>query len=468
MAESKARKLIRSSLIALSFFLFSVSNVAATTYYVTKNGSDNNQGTESQPWLTIQKAARVMVAGDSVIIGPGIYEETVYVTSHSGNADKRITFKADSDVVFKGAWTIGSYSTPRHYITIDGFHFIEATVTMRGDYNIIQNCVFEGPTGNLAISKHPTVDPPSSNVTIRGNVFRNFGKVVVVSTGTKTSNILIQNNTWTNIEGDAIRLFGNGHIFRGNVITGLKETGFHADMFQVYDNNGEISTNMLIEGNIFKNSTGALCMVQNRSGKSNISNWIWRNNVIWDVRGAGQISVPYFKFYNNTFVGSGGNTVGPLLFRYDGDSEYSYAHDTTIINNIFVGCGSYPDGDNGGWYHFIDRPLETFTGLRADFNYVTKSEFGNYAQRQGFIDKESHGINGGDPRFISIATGNFELGEGSPAVDSGTVVEGFSVDFRGVARPQGNRWDRGAFERKTVGQSLIPPFPENLRIVLRN
>jgi len=50
---------------------------APNIYYVAKNGSDSNPGSESQPWLTIQKAADTMVAGDTVYVKAGTYTEQV-------------------------------------------------------------------------------------------------------------------------------------------------------------------------------------------------------------------------------------------------------------------------------------------------------------------------------------------------------------------------------------------------------
>lgn len=48
----------------------------ATTYYVSPNGSDNNNGTIlSTPFNTIQKAAGVVNPGDKVYIRDGVYRE---------------------------------------------------------------------------------------------------------------------------------------------------------------------------------------------------------------------------------------------------------------------------------------------------------------------------------------------------------------------------------------------------------
>ena len=49
----------------------------ARDYYVAKTGSDTNPGTLDQPFLTIQRAASVMVAGDTAYIRSGVYRETV-------------------------------------------------------------------------------------------------------------------------------------------------------------------------------------------------------------------------------------------------------------------------------------------------------------------------------------------------------------------------------------------------------
>ncbi|UUZ80459.1 DUF1565 domain-containing protein [Paenibacillus sp. P26] len=46
-------------------------------YHVAKNGNDHGQGTRHDPFLTINKAASVAVAGDTVIVHEGVYREWV-------------------------------------------------------------------------------------------------------------------------------------------------------------------------------------------------------------------------------------------------------------------------------------------------------------------------------------------------------------------------------------------------------
>lgn len=93
----------------------------STTWFVATNGSDQNPGTYTQPFRTIQHAADAASAGDIVDIRGGTYHETV-VPHHSGTSSAMITFQAfgNEAVTIDGAdpitgWTHTSgatYSAP--------------------------------------------------------------------------------------------------------------------------------------------------------------------------------------------------------------------------------------------------------------------------------------------------------------------------------------------------------------------
>ena len=81
---------VLTSIVTLSLvFLLCTPNICqATTYYVDKNhssASDANPGTEDLPWLTIQHAADTMVAGDTVLIRNGVYNEHIHTQLMSDN-----------------------------------------------------------------------------------------------------------------------------------------------------------------------------------------------------------------------------------------------------------------------------------------------------------------------------------------------------------------------------------------------
>lgn len=65
-----------------------------TNYYVcTNTGNDNNEGSETSPFKTIQHAANLANTGDIVLVQPGIYRERI-APVNSGVYKKSIIFKS--------------------------------------------------------------------------------------------------------------------------------------------------------------------------------------------------------------------------------------------------------------------------------------------------------------------------------------------------------------------------------------
>lgn len=82
-------------LLAAALLAFHAPAMLATglTYYVATNGSDTNNGRSTNtPFRTIQKAATLAVAGDTVNIRAGTYRETV-TPSNSGTDSAKITYQ---------------------------------------------------------------------------------------------------------------------------------------------------------------------------------------------------------------------------------------------------------------------------------------------------------------------------------------------------------------------------------------
>lgn len=64
-----------------------------STYYVSKQGDDQNVGNQVEPFLTINHAAQIAKAGDAIIVHQGIYREQID-PQQSGTATQRITYRA--------------------------------------------------------------------------------------------------------------------------------------------------------------------------------------------------------------------------------------------------------------------------------------------------------------------------------------------------------------------------------------
>jgi Protein of unknown function (DUF1565). len=73
-------------------------------YHVSITGSDQAKGTADQPFRTIQRAASIAVAGDTVIVHAGVYREWVN-PAHGGTEEHRIVYRSagDGEVVITGA-----------------------------------------------------------------------------------------------------------------------------------------------------------------------------------------------------------------------------------------------------------------------------------------------------------------------------------------------------------------------------
>ena len=136
------RNLILSSLVLvclqLTICCFALTNRCSAATYVVDcqalNALDTGPGTNAIPFKTINAAAKIAVAGDTVIVRPGLYREDVQITK-SGTAKTPITFIASpqGQATITGAdiitgWTRAPgdapiYETPwDHIFAIDYFN----------------------------------------------------------------------------------------------------------------------------------------------------------------------------------------------------------------------------------------------------------------------------------------------------------------------------------------------------------
>ncbi len=73
-------------------------------YYVDPAGDDGNDGSQGSPFKTIQAAANVVQAGDTVHFAAGVYRETVTVSgSHGGEEGNPVRFVAEAGAILDGS-----------------------------------------------------------------------------------------------------------------------------------------------------------------------------------------------------------------------------------------------------------------------------------------------------------------------------------------------------------------------------
>lgn len=101
-------------------------------YHVAKGGSDHGNGDAGHPFATIQRAADIAIAGDTVIVHGGEYREWVRPRNGGLDANCRVTYQAaeGEKVVIKGSERIDTWEPAGEQVwraTLENSFF--------GDYN---------------------------------------------------------------------------------------------------------------------------------------------------------------------------------------------------------------------------------------------------------------------------------------------------------------------------------------------
>ncbi|MGZ3746480.1 MAG: choice-of-anchor Q domain-containing protein [Pseudobdellovibrionaceae bacterium] len=412
---------------------------AATTYYVATSGSDSNPGTQSLPWKTLGKANAVMSSGDTTLVAAGSYAEQV-ITSNSGIAGSKITFKAQGLVTVTGGFTLRS-----SYVTIDGF-------TLTSDMEVSgSNCEV---LNNHFVNARIFMPQDNSNCLLKGNHIESSnswgGDWVAFDLG-GSNHIVEDNEIGPSYDTDSFRPFGVGHIIRRNYIHDITLSSTkslaHMDVFQVFADNGEIAHDIVFENNRIINTDQQICMTS-ADGRTGIHDFDVRNNLYVNVALQANVGIPNFRFYNNTIINSG--TANGFIMRLFA-GPYSDTSHSRILNNIFIGDASpYAIDANSG------------TDIITDYNFLATSSFGAVAEIT-----DAHSINGGNPKFVNAVAYDYRLQSNSPAIDKGTPIAGLTYDLIGVPRPTGAGYDIGAYEYTSGATStILLSAPTNLRIQL--
>lgn len=82
-------------LLAAAFYI-SLPYIFQNAIYVSPSGDNNNTGTKTQPVQTIQRGVDIAKPGDTILIAPGLYRETVSLSENSPST-KSIRLYADND-----------------------------------------------------------------------------------------------------------------------------------------------------------------------------------------------------------------------------------------------------------------------------------------------------------------------------------------------------------------------------------
>lgn len=432
-------------IILLLFIVITTYSIKATNYYVSNSGNNTNNGlTTTNAFLTLQHVANIVIAGDTVFVENGTYVG-FDLRNRNGSDGNPIIFKATGNNVLVNQ--SGSIRDDiinienADYITIDGFITNDAPGNGNGIRVVLSD---------FCVIKNNSCD----NNAERG-IFTAF-----------TDDILIEHNLCTNSldeHGIYVSNSSDRPIIRYNECYGNNGIGIHMNGDLSSGGDGIIS-DARIYGNILHDNNRAAGI--NMDG---LQNPIVYNNLIYNNHFAqgiavfqqdGAIVTNGAKIFNNTIIVPTDGRWGILL-------QNGANINTEIYNNIII--------NQHAWRGCI--AVENTAQFESDYNILNDkmSDSGDGStinlstwQNLGF---DNHSQLAGDLTsiFVNSTTNNYQLVNGSQAIDIGTNLVSSIVtdDFNGNTRPTGFGYDIGAYEYSnnlsttdnTFGNLTIFPNP---------
>ncbi|MEF2966821.1 choice-of-anchor Q domain-containing protein [Paenibacillus sp. M1] len=466
-----------------------------SAYYVATTGNDNNPGTLSSPWKTLQKAAGSAKPGDTVYVRGGVYNEFVNFKV-SGTATGPITFQnyeQEIPIVDGSGLSLAKNQALMllsnvSYITISGFE-IRNLSTSSSSYD---------PAGIRVKDGGSRIQLLNNNVHHIENTSKSgngHGIHVLGNSSTAITDLIISGNQVHHLKtgkSESLTLSGNinGFSITGNKVydnnnIGIELAGFYGacsgsctdqtrngtvaeNIVYLIDSSDNIAygtgihaaggiyadgaRDIVIERNEVYNSDFGIELASEKKGK-NTSGITVRNNYLHHNYGAGLImggasssngGSAQNTILNNTFI------ENDTLSQGYGDITLQWNNaDNRFFNNILYsgsqklsvnkinssGSGNVFD------YNLFYNSVGT-AGSQWKWNGKSYSWLAAYKQATG---NEEHGLYG-NPLFANKAYSDIRLKAGSPAIDKGSPVSAGTYDLSGAARVQGSSLDIGAME----------------------
>jgi hypothetical protein len=503
-----------SVLTALLTFL-AVQTVWSVDYYVAKTGSDSNSGTVVSPWLTIQKAANTAIAGSTVNIMAGTYNEKVNINVSGSAAFGYITFQNyGSDTVIMDGTGL-SVSGDAAMLNIDSKSYIR----IKG----LQVCNLKTSTKG-AVPMGIFITGIAGNIEIRNNYIHHIANTAAIATGgngrdahglavygtsgtTPISNLVIDGNeiafcTLGSSESMVVNGNVDGFQITNNVVHDNDNIGIDCIGFEGTAPTNDQARNGLVQGNTVYNITslgnpsypaGETCadgiyvdggrdiviernvvhhvdigieVASEHSGKTTTGVTV-RSNLIYKCNYTGLA----FGGYSAT-VGSTANCsfIGNTLIQNDtnnswtGDILVQKSHDNIVKNNIIYTSSqnipvTNPFGITNAYNNTFDYNLYFTPGgaNNSTWNWNNK-DFANFAAYKTASGQDAHSIFA-NPLFVNLTLFDIHLQDASPAVDGGDsayVPATGEKDLYGDTRLSGAGVDIGASES---GGNTQPPPP---------
>jgi hypothetical protein len=424
---------------------------ADSTYYVSPDGSDTAAGTEAAPFRTIQKAASLVDAGDTVVVRAGTYAgfQLGWGFPQSGTATRPITFKADPGAVIEG----------RNDDTPDGINLEGSS------YVVIDGFAVDNASGNIDRACIRTVS--GRNVTVRNNDVSGCGTWGIFTSHSDYVRIEDNKTSFNNSEpsdnhGIYVSNATVNPVIVGNEIQGNRGAGLHMNGDLSQGGNGLI-TGARIERNVIYGNGEKGGSAINCDG---VQESLIRNNLLYGNHASG---ISLYRI--DAAGGARNNVVVNNTIRMASDGRWAVniknrSTGNTVANNILL-----HDGQRGA----INIVPDSLSGFVSDHNAVTNrfskddgESFLTLAQWRNATNQDGNSfVSEPAVLFVDAAANDYHLSATSPAIDVGSSLGAPNVDLEGNGRPFGSTHDIGAYEFGSASPpapDATPPEISNVRI----
>jgi Right handed beta helix region len=195
----------------------------------------------------------------------------------------------------------------------------------------------------------------------------------------------------------------------------------------------------------------------------NTDNITVRNNLVygtpegWPIHvydGHGRGRATNHTILNNTLINDNPYRDGGLVL---------YGHGHTVRNNLMY------DATDASGYRAAIYNTTLDTGTTIEYNMTNLRKLCERFSANGSCGLARVSANRLDVDFSSMFTNpaarDYALNSGAPAIDAGFAIGTLNTDYSGAPRPQGARFDIGAFEFAPSDQSSMRKLPHHSRVI---
>ncbi len=442
---------MKKSLFIIFMILVLAASAYADDFYVSPSGTSNPSCSLLSPCRQIRDAIPLTDAGDTVHVSDGSYLG-FDVPFKTGTSGAPITIHAEGNNVTVTPTSDRPDNRDNIFITNSDWIVVDGLKT------------FNAPRAGLRVDQ-------SHSVTVENGTFGNNTTWGIFTN--HSNDLVIQNNEAFGSKdqhGIYVSNSGDRPTVRGNVVHDNAVNGIqvNADLSSGGGRNvapDGIITGALVEKNVVY-SNGA------RGGSGinldGVQDSIIRNNVLYDNHASGIAA-----FVQDGAAGPKNDQIYNNTIDMATDSRWALrivdtAGTVEAINNILYNRNTTHGGISLA-HESSDQLNNDVANLVSNHNIFDPFSFAatpnddvnkyKLPQWQSLFNKDLNSFTV-DPSLLFVDMGNrdYRLAPSSPAIDAGIALAGVPDDILNVIRPQGQRFDIGAFEalQETEPGVVIP------------